>query len=129
MFKLESKTRYSETGQDGIIHHSSYVVYLEEARIGFFRHLGCDIIALEKQGIFSPVVDISIRYLKPLYAGQNIMVEVILKEFSKVVFELEYKIFREELLVATALSTHCFTNASFKPIGILPEIIEKLKQL
>lgn len=67
-FKHTLKTRYSETAQDGIIHHSSYVIYLEETRIAFFNQLGYPINDLEKNNLLSPVVSLSLQYVKPLFS-------------------------------------------------------------
>jgi acyl-CoA thioester hydrolase len=127
MFKLGMRTRYSETGQDGIIHHSSYVIYLEEARVEFFKSIGCNINELEKQKIFCPVVDLAVKYLKPLYSLEEIEVQVSLQSFSKVRFILEYQILREGSCVATGTTSHCFTNGAFKPIPIPPELLKGLR--
>lgn len=116
------QTRYSETAQDGIIHHSSYAPYLEEARIAFFKTLGCDINAFEKRKIFCIVAGLSIQYLKPLLSGEKIEVHVSLKSRTKVRFELKYEIYRGSCLTTTASTSHCFLNASFKPIQIPKEL-------
>lgn len=121
-FKYPIQTRYSETAQDRIIHHSSYVVYLEEARIAFFKSLGCDINTLEKRNIFCIVADLSLKYLKPLDSGEEIEVRVDLAKRERVRFHLKYALYRGETLAATASTSHCFLNASFKPIPIPKEI-------
>lgn len=126
-FKHPIRTRYSETGQDGIIHHSSYVVYLEIARIEFFRALGLDINDLEREKMYCPVVDLSLKYLKPLRSLEDIDVEVSIGEFSKVKFSLNYRILKGESCVATGCVSHCFLNESFKPIPIPGPFLSQLK--
>lgn len=127
-FEYAIRTRYSETGQDGIIHHSAFVIYLEVARIEFFRTIGCDINALEKKKIFCPVVDLSLKYLKPLYSLEDIAVQVSVGDFSKVRFSLNYSILREKTCVATGVVSHCFLNESFKPIPIPKEIVDQFRK-
>ncbi|MCH9628184.1 MAG: putative esterase [Chlamydiales bacterium] len=117
-FNLPLHTRYSETAQDGIIHHSSYAAYFEEARIAYFKTIGCTINELEKQQIYCIVADLSIKYLKPLYSDEEIVIHVSLENASKVRFRLSYKILRGNECTTEALSTHCFLNAAFKPIPI-----------
>ncbi len=117
-FFKKIETRYNETAQDIIVHHSSYVVYLEVARIAFLKDRGCDINALEKEKIFCPVASITLEYLKPLYSQEEIKVEVSVESMTKVRFTLSYRILREEQLIATGKTSHCFTNALFKPIRI-----------
>ena len=49
------KAQYHETDQMGIIHHSNYVKWMEEARIDFMKELGFGYGEVEKRGIVSPV--------------------------------------------------------------------------
>ena len=126
-FEYPIRTRYSETAQDGIIHHSTYVIYLEVARIELFKSIGCDINALEKEKIFCPVVELSLKYLKPLYSLEDIIVAVTVEACSKVRFSLKYQILRDAACIAHATSSHCFVNELFKPIAIPHEILEHLK--
>ncbi|MBM3192061.1 MAG: acyl-CoA thioesterase [Chlamydiae bacterium] len=123
IFCHKIKTRYCETAQDGIIHHSSYPLYLEEARIEFFKTLNCSITQLEKEKIFCPVVELSIQYLKPLHALEEIEIKIALSELSKVRFSLAYSLLREEALIAKGITTHCFVNSVFRPIPILPGLL------
>lgn len=129
MFRHRIKTRYQETGQDGIIHHTSYVVYLEEARHELFRKLNCGINALEKKQIFCPVVDLFIKYKKPLYSFEEVFITTGLKSLSKVRFELFYAIYRESEIIGEATTMHCFVNGRFKPIAIPGEIYKAFMQL
>ena len=87
-FQYTIQTRYSETAQDGIIHHPSYAVYFEIARIEFFKSIGIDISEMKKKGIFCPVVDLFLKYLKPLHSLEEISIEVSVASFSKVRFSL-----------------------------------------
>lgn len=128
-FQHRIQTRYAETGQDGIIHHSSYVVYLEEARIEFFKSLRCHINLLEQEKIFCPVVDLSVQYLKPLHSLEEIFVEVTVEKFSRVRLCLNYRILRNKVCIAQASTSHCFVNALFKPIAIPQDFLMALKAL
>lgn len=118
IFKYLLQTRYSETAQDGIIHHSSYIPYLEEARIAYFKSLGYAINHLEKEKKFCIVVDLSVKYIKPLYSGEEVEVHVRIESSSKVRFRLNYKIYRGKECVTTASTSHCFLNDRFKPIPL-----------
>jgi acyl-CoA thioester hydrolase len=123
------KTRYAETGQDGIIHHSSYILYFEAARIEFLSSLGFDINFMETQGIFCPVVSIDAHYVKPLRSLQDITVKVSIYHFSKVRFQIMHEIFFQGDKMAYALSHHCFINSHFKPIAIPSSLAKKFKEI
>ena len=45
------KAQYHETDQMGIIHHSNYVKWMEEARIDFMKELGFGYGEVEKRGL------------------------------------------------------------------------------
>lgn len=127
-FEYKTQTRYSDTAQDGIVHHSSFVIYLEEARLAFFKSAGLDINAIEKRKVLVPVVDLSVKYLKPLRSLEEIFVQVSVDTFSKVRFSLSYQIFKGDLLTATAVVSHCLLNEAFKPIPIPKEFLLHLEK-
>ena len=47
----EIMVRYQETDQMGIVHHSNYIRWMEEARIDFLSQIGWDFDKLEEMGI------------------------------------------------------------------------------
>lgn len=49
--EYEHKTQYYETDQMGIIHHSNYIRWFEEARIEFMNQCGFSYAQMEKDGI------------------------------------------------------------------------------
>ena len=52
----EHQTQYYETDQMGVIHHSNYIRWFEEARIDLMRQMGIGYEEMEAQGIISPVL-------------------------------------------------------------------------
>ena len=45
----------------GITHHSNYIKWMEKARIEFLESIGLPFEKIEKEGIVSPVVGLSIN--------------------------------------------------------------------
>ena len=128
VFSFPIKTRYVETAQDGIIHHSSYVIYYETARIEFLKHKGFDINEMEKQSILSPVVSLDAQYLKPLRSLEQIKVQVSVHSCSRVRFQILHEIYKGEEKMAFAITTHCFINAAFRPISIPAELLQSFRK-
>ena len=64
---------YYETDQMGIIHHSNYIRWFEEARVALLEHLDFSYKKIEEQGIIIPVLGVSCEYKRddPLW-GQNL---------------------------------------------------------
>lgn len=66
--------RYAETDPMGIVHHSHYIVYLEEGRSEYARQRGFPYSTFEAQGFFLLVTGLSIRYIKPARYEQTITI-------------------------------------------------------
>ncbi len=62
--------RYAETDAMGIVHHASYIVYLEEARTYYARARGADYVKLIEQGYYLTVAEVHARYAIPARYGQ-----------------------------------------------------------
>ena len=70
MKKRESykrKVHYYETDQMGIVHHSNYIRWFEEARIDLMNQIGLTYKTMEEKGIISPVLEIDCKYLNMMY--------------------------------------------------------------
>lgn len=59
------RVRYGETDQMGVVHHSNYALYLEEARTGFLSDMGWSYGELERQGIGLAVRKLELRFRMP----------------------------------------------------------------
>ena len=62
MYTFERKINYYETDRMGIVHHSNYIRWMEEARVHYLDEIGFGYDALEKSGIISPVIGIEGDY-------------------------------------------------------------------
>jgi acyl-CoA thioester hydrolase len=62
--------RYVETDAMGIVHHSSYVVYFEEARSHYSRVRGIDYAEFERSGYWLTVAEVHARYKVPARYAQ-----------------------------------------------------------
>lgn len=114
------KAVYYETDQMGIVHHSNYIRYFEEARVFFMHNIGCDVKELEELGVIIPNVDAYAKYLKPIKFYDDFYVEVKLVSFTGVRMEFDFviKLCETDEIACTGHTTHCFVNKSFKPMSI-----------
>lgn len=115
---FERKVNYYETDKMGIVHHSNYIRYMEEARIDFLEKAGISYIGLEKMGIQIPVLSVTTEYKIPLKFGDIFKIECSVKKFNGVKFEIAYKFYKDDVLTSVAESSHCFVGEGFKPIRI-----------
>ncbi len=112
MQDYEHKAQYYETDQMGIIHHSNYIRWMEEARMNYLSGIGFPMEKIEAEGIASPVVDVSCQYKKSCRLNEIIRVRIRIKEYNSIKLILEYEMYEKESgeLRAVGVSTHCFTD-------------------
>ena len=115
------KVQYYETDKMGITHHSNYVRWMEEARIEFLDQIGWSYVRMEEEGIISPVLAVNCRYKHSTTFSDEISVTV--KEFKGVRLILEYtmKNRKDDFVVLTGTTEHCFLNTQSRPINMKKE--------
>jgi acyl-CoA thioester hydrolase len=94
-----------QTDYAGVVWHGSYVVWLEEARVEYFRSLGVEYADLLTAGCELPVVDLSIRYHRAITMGAEVIVKACLCEVRGVRINWDYRIESSEGLHVTARVT------------------------
>lgn len=112
MMIYERKAFYHETDQMGVIHHSNYLRWLEEARIYFLDKLGLSYKKMEEIGIISPVVSIKLDYIKPVKFDDYVLINMKVIKYTgvKMIFSYEIKDKNSGDVMVKAESSHCFTD-------------------
>lgn len=119
--------RYHETDQMHFVHHSNYLKYFELARLEWLSNLQISYAEMESRGILMPVVNASLKYIKPLVFGDNFSVTVILKKEPKATLEFDYKILNQNKeLISTGNTLLAFLSSETKlPIRCPKFLLEK----
>ena len=130
----ERKINYYETDKMGVVHHSNYIRFFEEARCEFLQEARLPYDMLESKGIMSPVLDFSCKYKQHVTFGDIIEIHTTIKEFSGVKFTVSYSVYNKKIgdLCVTGESNHCFTDTNIKPLNLkkkFPDIYEKFNSL
>ena len=111
------RVRYGETDKMGVVHHSIYPLYFEEARTELMRALGCAYSRLEGDGILFPLTDIGITFKRGARYDDVLVLEARLTELSAVRFRIDYRMLLDESgeLLAEGFTRHASTNVEFRP--------------
>lgn len=133
MFEYIHKVHYYETDKMGIVHHSNYIRWMEEARVAFLDQIGASFFDMEARGLQSPVVSVSCKYRRPTRFDDKIRIRVWIEKYNSILLKVAYEMYNETTgeLAATALSEHCFVNAGGRPVSIAkgyPDIDAALKK-
>ena len=112
------RVRYSDTDAQGIVHHSNYFRWLEEARIGWLEAIGQPYGDLTERGIFLPLTTCSCTFQSPVYAGERVGVQLMLGTVSRARVDLTYRIMSGAQLAAIAATTHAYVDSAGRPMRL-----------
>ena len=134
-FIYKRKINYYETDRMGVVHHSNYIRFLEEARSRWMEELGISMEVLEKMGYTIPTLEVNCKYKYHVTSGDTIIIEPKISEFNGVRMTVEYKVTDEKTgkTIIETWTKHCFTDKNLRPVNIKKKsekvynIFEKLK--
>lgn len=120
MIPYRHVAQYYETDQMGIIHHSNYIRWMEEARIDFLRQAGIRYGDLEADGLISPIFEVKCRYRHMVKFEDVVAIEVGVTKYTGVKLILSYRMVNETSgeLCAEGETTSCFLNADGRLISL-----------
>ena len=128
------QAQYYETDQMGIIHHSNYIRWMEEARMDLMEQMGYSYKMMEEAEIVSPVISVKCEYKSMVRFSDTVIVEAKIAFYNGVKLTIHYRMTDKETgeLRTLAVSEHCFLNRSGKPISLkrsYPEIDTKFFEM
>jgi acyl-CoA thioester hydrolase len=110
------RVRFSETDAMGIVHHSRYLPYLEEARVAYLRHLGHPYSEMRKEGVDHAVLECFVQYRSPLRFDEELDVHLVLATVTRATFQIAYLVTVAGDARATAVTAHGCVNAAGRPV-------------
>ena len=117
-FRHRIRVRFAETDAMGIVHHSRYLLYLEEARVAYLRHIGRPYPAWRAAGMDATVLEVHVGYLKPLRFDDEFDVHVALAEVGRTTFQMAYLVQRDVDVSATGVTAHGLINPAGRPMRL-----------
>ncbi|MGZ5262927.1 MAG: acyl-CoA thioesterase [Kaistella sp.] len=123
------RVRYGETDPMKYVYYGNYAEYLEVARVELFRELGIPYNEIENQGIWLPVSEFSIKYLKPGLYDEILEIHTYIKKLPGVRIEFEYEIYNSSKeKITEAKTTLFFLDAKSNKVVKCPEFLMKILQ-
>ena len=101
---LRLRVRYAETDQMGVVHHASYLVYMEEGRTALMRALGFPYEDVEARGLAMAVRKLDVRYRVAARYADEVLVRTRVERFGKASIRYAYEMRRvaDDAQLATA---------------------------
>ncbi len=108
----ERFAQYYETDQMGIIHHSNYVRWMEEARVHVMEQIGFGYYKMENMGILCPVLGVTTEYKQMVRFNERVVIECRMAEYTGLKFTMLYRITKKDTgeLCTTGETRHGFLD-------------------
>jgi len=125
--KWRHLVQFYETDLMGIVHHSNYLRFFEEARVHWAHGWGFIDYQKPESASHFAVLETRVRHLKPARFGDSLEVEIQAKrEGAKIVFQ--YRLWKDTEILALAETQHVALDKNLRPMRLEKEIIQQLEK-
>ncbi|RLJ70289.1 acyl-CoA thioester hydrolase [Hydrogenivirga caldilitoris] len=119
------RVQFYDTDAQGIVHHSNYFRYFEEARGEFLRSLGLPYKTVREKGYEVVLLEACCNFKKPLLYDELVEIELSLEELDRFTFSFVYLVSVGGELRAEGRTKHCMVKGG-KIVSVPQEIKDKL---
>lgn len=126
MLSYERRVHVYETDLMGIVHHSNYLRFCEEARVDWCKKKG--LLGSGDKAVFSlAVLETKVKHIKPAKYSDLIQFAVQAKiEGARLIFQ--YKLFVGDKIVCLAETVHCNLDLDLKVKRLNSELIQMVEK-
>ena len=114
------KVQYYETDKMGIVHHSNYIRWFEEARSDVLGEAGMGYDVMEAEGVISPVLEAHAVYRSMPRYGERVKIRMRIKAYNGIKLSIAYEVTDVATgeLRCTGETAHCFLDRDGKPLSL-----------
>ena len=132
MYEYSREVYYYETDKMGVVHHSNYARWMEEARTVYFAEIDLAYENTEALGVLSPVTEMNLKFKHFARFGDRMTVRLKMTKYTGVRFFVAYTIVNQngDVLVE-GTSAHAFVDMDFRPVSmarVIPYKHEEMKK-
>ncbi len=130
--ELIVKANFYDLDPMEVVWHGNYARYLEDARCALLDHIGYNYSEMRSSGYAWPIVDMRIKYIRPIHFNQQVRVIATLMEYENRI-RIEYRLHdvddgelltkAQTIQVAVALDTE---EMCFESPAVLIKKVQKL---
>lgn len=124
------RVRYAETDRMGYVYYGNYTQYFEVGRVEALRQLGTSYKEMEERGVMLPVYTCNLKYLKPAYYDDLLVIKTTTKELPKARINFDYEVYNQknELLNVGSTTLVFISIETMKPCPAPESFMEKIKK-
>jgi acyl-CoA thioester hydrolase len=105
-FSHDIRVRFAETDAMGVMHHSSYVAFLEETRVEYLRALGRPYGDLRAEGFELAVLELVLHYRQSARFEDVIRVHTRVRSMRGASFQMDYLLMIDGSICASGATVH-----------------------
>lgn len=127
---IELEIPFFDVDSMEITWHGNYVKYFELARCALLEKINYDYNAMKESGFGWPIVDMRVKYIKPSFFKQKIMIEASLVEYEnrlKIEYLIKDKTTGDKLTKAYSIQVAVNWETKEMCFASPPILLEKLK--
>lgn len=130
-FECQRTVQFYETDLMGVVHHSNYYRFFEEARLAWMTEADLLKEHAPHTDLVFAVLESNCRHLRPVTFGQKVLTRVQLKKEGRTKLRFQYALYEESKeeknLLATGQTLHIAVNGKGKVSRIPERVLQKLE--
>ena len=119
IFSTEIKVRITDLNYGGHLGNDSMLALLHEARVRYLKHFGYSEMDVEGTGII--MADVAIQFKTEAFYAERLTIAIAVGDFSRVSFDIYYKVSSGSRDVAIAKTGIVFFNYEKKKVAAVPK--------
>jgi acyl-CoA thioester hydrolase len=121
---------FEDTDTAGIVYYANYLKFMERARSDMIRACEIDLAAeLRASGRTYAVAEVAIKYRKPAYLGDDLVVVSTVEQVRAVSVTIHQTVMRRAEILADATVTAAFLTSDERPQRQPIEWVERFLQI
>ena len=105
-FSHDVRVRFAEIDAMGVAHHSSYIAWLEVARVEFLRSLGTPYPEIRAQGVDLAVLELFMNYRVSARFDDLVTVHTRVSKLKGATFQMDYLLRVQDQISALGTTVH-----------------------
>jgi acyl-CoA thioester hydrolase len=125
--EIETRVRFPEVDQWGLVWHGHYISYFEMGRIDLARRFSLTPANFVKMGYTAPVIELKCNYKEPARNDEELIIRTTLEKPTKAALTFKYQISRkkDKKLLVEGETTQVLLDKKGELVLVIPEEIEK----
>jgi acyl-CoA thioester hydrolase len=123
-FRAIYKVRNHDIDAYGHVNNAAYLRIMEDAMVDYVEELGVHLLDLGREGISVYMSEVSLKYLRPAFLGDNLCIMTTFTSISRVKMIWFNEIYRQNSneLLTRVQAKAAFVNRQGKVIPIPPQV-------